>query len=247
MAKSPGSAKEKAQPAEVLTHPWEAWEPLRVLRSSIQGAEYNPRVLSDKARRRLKAGMGKLHLLQPLVWNKRSGVLVGGHQRLKILDQHADGAKDYYLTVAAVDLEPSDEVAANALLNNQEAAGEFDLAKLREMFDRNPGIDLEATGFEQVDILRLFGTTKLDVASADDLAAMGESLDKMRELQDKIAKTSEKRDDGLFYLVLLFRDSDESKAFVAHLGLPDDQYQSAADVLGAITERGVPELEVADE
>lgn len=241
MAKKPGKDP-KPQPVEILTHPLEAFESMRILRSQIQGADYNPRVLSDRARKRLKGGMRKLHLLQPLVWNKRTGVLVGGHQRLSILDQNADGAADYYLTVAAVDLSQDDEVAANLLLNNQEAAGEMDVVKLRAVFDRNPGLDLDATGYEKVDILRIFGTPKADVASAEDLAAMGESLDKMRELQEKIAKSSEKRDDGLFYLVLVFRDSDEVRALVQHCELPDDQYQSGHDVLSAIKARGVPEL-----
>jgi hypothetical protein len=229
----------KKQP-EVLSHPWENWVPMRILRSQIRGAEYNPRTISDSGRRRLKSGMKKLHLLQPLVWNVRSGVLVGGHQRLEILDRNAGGAKDYYLTVAQVDLSEADEVAANLLLNNQEAGGEVDVAKLRAVFDRHPNLDLGAAGYERVDVLRLFGMAKAEVATASELAEMGESLDKMRDLADRIAETSRKRDDGLFYVVLIFRDSDESIAFVEHLKLRDDQFQSAADVLGAIREHGLP-------
>ena len=229
----------KKQP-EPLTHPWENWVPARILRSQIHGAEYNPRTISEAGKRRLKGGMKKLHLLQPLVWNLRTGTLVGGHQRLAILDHNAGGAKDYYLTVAQVDLSETEEIAANLLLNNEEAGGDVDIAKLRAVFDRHPNLDLDSAGYERVDVLRLFGASKAAVASADELKEMGESLDKMRELSEQIASSSRLRDDGLFYLVLVFRDSDESLAFIEHLKLRDDQFQSASDVLGAIRERGLP-------
>ena len=228
---------------EIRTHPWENWTPRRILRSQITNADYNPSTITDAARRRLKRGMAKLHLLQPIVWNVRTGTLVGGHKRLAILDANAGGAKDYYLTVAAVDLSLDDEVAANLLLNNSEASGDLDVEKFRALLDKHPGMSLDAAGYERVDVLRIFGSPKADVATAEELAEMGQSLDKMRDLANKIAETSRKRDDGLFYIVLVFRDSDESRGFIDGLGLKDDQFQSATDVLGAIRERGVPDCQ----
>jgi hypothetical protein len=234
-------AKQKKPQPEILTHPWERWTPRRILRSQITSADYNPSKISDAARRRLTEGMKKLHLLQGLVWNVRTGVLVGGHKRLRILDVNADGAKDYYLTVSEVDLSSDEEVEANLLLNNQEAMGEVDVEKLRAVFDKHPGMRLEAAGFERVDVMRIFGTPKADVATAEDLQAMGQSLDKMRELASKIQESTCKRDDGLFYLVIIFKDSDASEAFIRHCDLKGDQFQSSTDVLGALRERGLPD------
>src|SRR5688572_10862319 len=59
----------------------------------INPASYNPRKdlqPSDPAYSRLKKALERFDLVEPLVWNKRSGNLVGGHQRLKILKERGD-------------------------------------------------------------------------------------------------------------------------------------------------------------
>lgn len=40
----------------------------------------------------------------PLVWNRRTGILVSGHQRLKALDA-LEGTEDYELTVSVIDVD----------------------------------------------------------------------------------------------------------------------------------------------
>ena len=73
-------------------------------RSLLRAAPYNPRKIHPESQRRLKKALTRLGMLAPVTWNRRSGNLVGGHQRLKLLDELADGATDYELTVAVVDL-----------------------------------------------------------------------------------------------------------------------------------------------
>ena len=54
----------------------------------LNPAPYNPRVdlkPGDSDYERLKQSMHTFGYVKPLVWNKKTGNLVGGHQRFKIL------------------------------------------------------------------------------------------------------------------------------------------------------------------
>ncbi len=136
-----------------------------MLRSELRGAPYNPRTITAKARKQLKAGLEALGLLHPLTWNKRTGNLVAGHQRLDLLDGLANGASDYKLTVAVVDLSPEEEIEANVLLNNPEAAGRYDLPKLGELL-KTKGVRVAATGFSLQDVHRVLGEGPLVALAA---------------------------------------------------------------------------------
>jgi hypothetical protein len=89
--------------------------------TDINPAPYNPRSISDAAFEGLKESIKKFGMPQPLVVNKRSGVLVSGHQRLK-----AAGALGLStVPVIEVDLSPAEEKALNVTLNNKHIAGDF--------------------------------------------------------------------------------------------------------------------------
>ena len=67
--------------------------------------------------------------IRPLIWNKRTGNLVGGHQRFKVLI--AQGAKD--VEVSVVDLPLEKEKALNIALNK--ISGDWDEQKLAELLN----------------------------------------------------------------------------------------------------------------
>ncbi len=95
--------------------------------SELKLVEYNPRKISDTQFERLKKSIEEFDLVEPIVWNKRSQNVVGGHQRLKVLQ---DLGKDT-TEVVVVDLSPSKEKALNLALNKIQ--GEWDLIKLKEV------------------------------------------------------------------------------------------------------------------
>lgn len=51
-----------------------------VKRSQIKFADYNPRIIDESNQKKLIKAIKENGLIEPLVWNKRTGVLVGGHQ-----------------------------------------------------------------------------------------------------------------------------------------------------------------------
>jgi hypothetical protein len=126
--------------------------------SQLQPAPYNPRVeLTPKSPRyrKLKRSLEQFGLVEPLVWNRRTGHVVGGHQRLKVVQDL--GWKE--VPVAVVDLPLEREKALNVVLNNREAQSDWDLPRLREILEemeRLPEPDLASTGFDpaQLEMLR---------------------------------------------------------------------------------------------
>jgi DNA modification methylase len=114
----------------------------------INVAIYNPRVdlqPGDSDYENLKKSIDTFGLVEPLVWNKRSGNLVGGHQRLKVLI--AAGFKE--VEVSIVDLDPVQEKALNLALNKIQGAWDNEkLAELVEELTKIPDFDIGLTGFD---------------------------------------------------------------------------------------------------
>lgn len=110
----------------------------RVLLSSLKPADYNPRTISEQARKALEASIRKFGLVQPIVWNSRTGNVVSGHQRLSVLQAAGEVETD----VVVVDLDDIDEKALNITQNNPHIAGEFDEEKLQPLL-----VELEEMDF----------------------------------------------------------------------------------------------------
>ncbi len=89
--------------------------------SDLTPADYNPRTITDAALAGLRASIHRFGLVEPIIWNERTGNVVGGHQRLKVLV--ADGVAE--TDVVVVDLPDTEEKALNVALNNPAIAGEF--------------------------------------------------------------------------------------------------------------------------
>lgn len=111
----------------------------------LKPAPYNPRRYLDKpAERKLAASLREFGLVEPLVWNELTGQVVGGHARLRLLREQ--GVTE--VPVSVVRLSPEREKALNVILNNREAQGRYDPAKLAELLEELQGLpEQELTGF----------------------------------------------------------------------------------------------------
>ena len=111
-------------------------------------APYNPRKVlkpTDKAYRKLEQSLREFGLVEPLVWNERTGHVVGGHARLGILK--AMGVSE--VPVSVVNLSDAREKALNVVLNNQEAQGRYDPSRLADLLDELEELpELPLTGFD---------------------------------------------------------------------------------------------------
>jgi ParB-like chromosome segregation protein Spo0J len=111
-------------------------------------APYNPRRVlkpTDKAYRKLEASIREFGLVEPLIWNERTGHIVGGHARLAILK--AIGLTE--APVSVVHLSNAREKALNVVLNNQKAQGRYDTTRLADLLDNLKDLpELGMTGFD---------------------------------------------------------------------------------------------------
>lgn len=126
----------------------DAAAPIRFERRKVSDmvrAGYNPRAdlkPGDPAYERIKASLAEFGLVDPLIFNRRTGRLVGGHQRLKVLVDEF-GAEE--VDVAVVDLDPGREKDLNVRLNA--VHGRWEDGLLRDVLaelETLPGFDAEA-------------------------------------------------------------------------------------------------------
>ena len=113
--------------------------------NSLNPAEYNPRQISNKQYEDLKASMEKFGCVDPIIINinpERLNVVVGGHQRLRIL---RDLGAEKVPTVS-VNLSEEDERELNVRLNKN--GGDWDIDLLSN-FDI---VDLKEWGFKDIEL-----------------------------------------------------------------------------------------------
>ncbi len=120
----------------------------------VNPAPYNPRLdlkPGDPDYDKLEKSLAEFDLVEPLIWNEKTGNLVGGHQRLKILQARGDTV----VTVSVVNLTVDKEKALNLALNK--IGGGWDLPKLTDLLGeleiKLP--DIEVTGFDDKEIRKL--------------------------------------------------------------------------------------------
>lgn len=138
--------------------------------SKINPAPYNPRKdlrPGDRQYEEIKASIEEFDYVEPLVWNERTGTLISGHQRLKILKEK--GLEE--IEVSVVDVDHVKERAMNIALNR--LRGEWDLPALSESLEEliNKDYDVEITGFnaEEIDkLLSEFAPLELDDIGHDE-------------------------------------------------------------------------------
>jgi DNA modification methylase len=121
----------------------------RIAISTINPAPYNPRVAlkpGDSEFESLRLSVDAFGCVEPLVWNRRTGNLVGGHQRLAVLRARGDTHAD----VSVVDLPLAREKALNLALNRIQGRWDEDrLAELLRELVELPEIELTGFGMDE--------------------------------------------------------------------------------------------------
>jgi len=152
----------------------------------LNPAKYNPRKdlkPGDPEYEKLKRSIETFGYVEPVIWNKKTGNIVGGHQRFKVLKQ--EGAKEIECVV--VDISSDQEKALNVALNK--VSGEWDIPKLADILDEldKSMFDVSLTGFDAAEIEDLFSKVHDKDVSDDNFDA-----DKaLEEIEEPITKTSD--------------------------------------------------------
>jgi DNA modification methylase len=140
--------------------------------NQINPAVYNPRVTlqpNDEEYQKLKRSIDTFGYVDPIVWNQRTGNLVGGHQRFLVLIEQ--GLTE--IEVSVVDLSLEKEKALNLALNK--ISGNWDEEKLADLLrelSENPEIDVTISGFDLAEISEILD--KASEIEEDDFDSLGE-------------------------------------------------------------------------
>jgi len=136
----------------------------------LKAAAYNPRKAlkpGDAEYEKLKRSIQEFGYVEPIIWNKRTGLVVGGHQRLKVMKDLGHTEVD----CVVVDLDEQKEKALNIALNK--ISGAWDdtlLANLLQDLDRS-GYDVTLTGFDLAEAQELFGSGSMENVHEDEFDA----------------------------------------------------------------------------
>ena len=120
-------------------------------------ADYNPRKdlkPGDPEYEKLKRSITEFGYVEPVLWNKTTGHVVGGHQRLNVLID--TGVTEVECVV--VEMSEEKEKALNVALNK--ISGEWDKDKLSLLIADLQGADFDVslTGFDAVEIDKLLNS-----------------------------------------------------------------------------------------
>lgn len=110
--------------------------------SQLHVADYNPRKITPKEMQKLERSMATFGVVEPIIWNKTTGRVVGGHQRLKVLQ--ANDIKT--AMVGVIEISEAEEKKLNLALNK--IKGDWDVQKLSGMMQELRKEDLTLTGYD---------------------------------------------------------------------------------------------------
>ena len=133
----------------------------------LQAAAYNPRkelLPGDAEYEKLKRSITEFGYVEPVIWNKRSGNVIGGHQRLTVMKNLGHTEVDCVI----VDLDDMCEKALNLALNKIQ--GEWDKDKLTALLADFDGseFDITMTGFDAAEVDELLNAFYSAEAVQDD-------------------------------------------------------------------------------
>jgi len=164
----PDAGNDEVRLAEITWH-----NEKRAIRDLIP-YEVNPRQITNKQAKDLKASLAKFGIADPLIINT-DNMIIGGHQRKKILETLLGYDPDYQIDVRVPDRELSIDEARelNVRLNKNVADWDFDI--LANNFELD---DLLDWGFDKQEL-------DLDLWAGDVPEDVEPQIDKAEELREK--------------------------------------------------------------
>ena len=172
----------------------------------LNEAPYNPRIKLEPGMpewEKLKRSIEEFDNIVPLVWNERTGNLVGGHQRLAVLKSLGRTTAD----VSVVDLDENEEKILNIALNK--IKGRWDYDKLADLIG---GFD------EQVAALSGFAAEEIAVMLASNEDLYGDE-------DEDYSEWDEDGDDlvigGSYVLTLVFANAELAAEWAENNGYKD--------------------------
>lgn len=211
---------------------YQSFDTETINRKDIKNAPYNPRIMDKEAKKRLRKSIRENGLVSALTWNRRTGNLVGGHQRIEQLDA-LEKSEDYELTVCVIDVDEREEAKLNVQLNNPSMQGDWDLDKLGMMAEE---FDLDMTGdlgFTDLDVDLMFeGDDRFSkLFDTQESENMRGELEKVKDARAQGVERLKEKNGIDWYTVVVFENEEDRDTFMKEISVPKyEQYVTADQV-----------------
>ena len=181
---------------------FQKFETIRLNRKDIKNAEYNPRKIGEQEFKRLKKVLKDKGLVMPIVWNERTGNIVGGHQRIKALDQ-LEKNDSYFIDVAKISVPEDEEIHLNIMLNNESIMGSYDIDLLKDL-DVKIDLDLKSVGFSDADVDLIFGgKIKSMLEDTEDVVKTKEKLAEIKANKKEMREKFKEINSAEYYFMVV--------------------------------------------
>lgn len=201
-------------------------------RARIKNAPYNPRQIDKDSAERLRKSLSEHGLVDLPIWNRRTGNLVGGHQRISQLDA-LEGSKDYDLMVNVIDVDEREEAQLNVQLNNPDLQGDWDFQKLADMagdFD----LSFEDMGFSDLSVDMMFdGDDRFSaLLDNDDVNGAESDMAEIKAARQRIRDDEAEKDSINYFATIVFHDQDAKRRFMQAISINTwEQYITVEQVM----------------
>lgn len=115
----------------------------------LKAAKYNPRVPMEEGSaewEKLRKSIEEFGNVEPIVWNEKTGNVVGGHQRLAVLKSLGYSK----VQCVVISVSEAEEKVLNLALNK--IKGDWDYAKLKAVLSDFDGNTVDLTGFSRDEV-----------------------------------------------------------------------------------------------
>lgn len=177
----------------------------------LHSAAYNPRQAlapGDAEFEKLLSSIKTFGNVEPILWNRRTGNITGGHQRYEVLKHIGETETD----VVVVDLSLEEEKLLNVALNK--IKGEWDYDKLSSLLSQFDPVEAKMSGFSPQEIMLLVAQASAQISeyNINDSSKIGaeSEIDNVDEDENEphpqagdFVDVSESEDNGLSWLVTI--------------------------------------------
>lgn len=101
---------------------------------------------------KLKASIEHFSYVDPIIWNKTTGMIVSGHQRFQVMKDIAEEKGEPFETVDVMEVEMTEAEQDSFMVAVNKITGLWDTEKLEALFKELSEEDLSYTGYDEFEI-----------------------------------------------------------------------------------------------
>lgn len=207
--------------------------------TQIEPADYNPRTITEEARKKLRNSIETFGLVEPIIINTKNNRIVSGHQRYDILldmlmesDNLAEREFDYLVKddygyifdFNQLQIKNEDyEKALNIVLNNTNLMGDYDYQKLGSLLEdlEFNGFNLEFTGFDDLELdIFVDGHSPFDDLYDENEIEDYDDVPDFQEVQGEVPNQS-------YTVIISFESKEKANDFIKRLGSEKQMTQTS--------------------